>query len=184
MTQPDPSILDRAAHAALALAADRPWSQISLLDIAAQAEVGFAALYSQADGKGAVMDHLSGMFDQAALVTAAEPGEVHDRLFEAVMARVEAMEPHRHALIAISHEEGPAAMAPRLITTAKALLETAGIDTGGLKGLARRTAMTVVWGRVVQVWRDDDGALNRTMAEIDQRLKDLRRQLSRVGAGF
>jgi hypothetical protein len=50
--------------------------------------------------------------------------------------------------------------------------------------MARRLAMTAVWGRVVQVWRDDDGALNRTMAEIDQRLKDLRRQLGRVGAGF
>jgi hypothetical protein len=184
MTQTEPSILDRAADAALALAADRPWSQISLLDIAAKAEVGFAELYAAANGKGAVMDHLSRRFDQAALVTAAEPGEVHDRLFEAVMARIEAMEPHRHALIAISHEEGPAAMAPRLIATSKALLETAGIDTGGLKGMARRVAMTAVWGRVVQVWRDDDGALNRTMAEIDQRLKDLRLQLGRVGAGF
>lgn len=184
MTQLEPSILDRAADAALALAADRPWSQISLLDIAAKAELGFAELYAAANGKGAVMDHLSRRFDRAALVTAAEPGEVHDRLFEAVMARIEAMEPHRHALIAISQEEGPAAMAPRLITTSKALLETAGIDTGGLKGMARRLAMTAVWGRVVQVWRDDDGALNRTMAEIDQRLKDLRRQLARVGAGF
>ena len=184
MTQPAPSILDRAADAALALAADRPWSQISLLDIAAKAELGFAELYCAANGKAAVMDHLSRRFDRAALVTAAEPGEVHDRLFEAVMARIEAMEPHRHALIAISQEEGPAAMAPRLIKTAKALLETAGIDTGGLKGMARRLAMTAVWGRVVQVWRDDDGALNRTMAEIDQRLKDLNRQLARVGAGF
>jgi hypothetical protein len=184
MTQLEPSILDRAADAALALAADRPWSQISLLDIAAKAELGFAELYAAANGKGAVMDHLSRRFDRAALVTAAEPGEVHDRLFEAVMARIEAMEPHRHALIAISQEEGPAAMAPRLIATSKALLETAGIDTGGLKGMARRLAMTAVWGRVVQVWRDDDGALNRTMAEIDQRLKDLRRQLGRVGAGF
>jgi hypothetical protein len=184
MNQSEPSILDRAADAALALAADRPWSQISLLDIAAKAELGFADLYGRANGKGAVMDHLSRRFDRSALVTAAEPGEVHDRLFEAVMARIEAMEPHRHALIAISHEEGPASMGPRLISTSKALLETAGINTEGLKGMARQVAMTAVWARIVQVWRDDDGALNRTMAEIDQRLKDLRRQLSRVGAGF
>lgn len=184
MNQTEPSILDRAADAALALATDRPWSQISLLDIAAKAEVGFADLYAAANGKGGVIDYLSQRFDEAALVTAAEPGEVHDRLFEAVMARIEAMEPYRHALIAISHQEGPAAMARRLITTSKALLETAGIDTGGLKGLVRRVPMTAVWGRVVQVWRDDDGALNRTMAEIDQRLKDLRHQLGRLGAGF
>jgi hypothetical protein len=44
--------------------------------------------------------------------------------------------------------------------------------------------MTLVWARVVQVWRDDEGALNRTMAEIDKRLKQMRARLARVGAGF
>jgi hypothetical protein len=50
--------------------------------------------------------------------------------------------------------------------------------------LARLAAMSLVWGRVIQVWRDDEGALNRTMAEIDKRLKDMRGQLNRLGAGF
>jgi hypothetical protein len=36
----------------------------------------------------------------------------------------------------------------------------------------------------VQVWRDDEGALNRTMAEIDQRLKQMRERLGRIRAGF
>jgi hypothetical protein len=44
--------------------------------------------------------------------------------------------------------------------------------------------MALVWARVIQVWRDDEGALNRTMAEIDQRLKQMRTQLARIGAGF
>ena len=44
--------------------------------------------------------------------------------------------------------------------------------------------MTAVWTRVLQVWRDDEGALNRTMAEIDRRLKQMRSQLKRIGAGF
>ena len=38
--------------------------------------------------------------------------------------------------------------------------------------------------RIVQVWRDDEGALNRTMAEIDKRLKQMRERLGRIGAGF
>ena len=49
---------------------------------------------------------------------------------------------------------------------------------------ARLAAMSLVWGRVVQVWRDDEGALNRTMAEIDKRLKQMRSRLKRIGAGF
>jgi hypothetical protein len=44
--------------------------------------------------------------------------------------------------------------------------------------------MTLLWVRVVQVWRDDEGALNRTMAEIDKRLKQMRTRLGRIGAGF
>jgi hypothetical protein len=44
--------------------------------------------------------------------------------------------------------------------------------------------MTGVWTRVLQVWRDDEGALNRTMAEIDTQLKQIDQRLSRLGAGF
>jgi hypothetical protein len=44
--------------------------------------------------------------------------------------------------------------------------------------------MTLVWARVVQVWRADEGALNRTMAEIDRRLKQMRERLGAIGAGF
>jgi hypothetical protein len=50
--------------------------------------------------------------------------------------------------------------------------------------MLRIAAMTAVWVRVVQVWRDDEGALNRTMAEIDKRLKLMRKRLGQVGAGF
>jgi hypothetical protein len=110
--------------------------------------------------------------------------ETMDRLFEAVMARLEAMEPHRAALIAIARSEGMLALAPRLPRTAKALLEAAGIDTGGVRGVLRLAAMTGVWTRVVQVWRDDEGALNRTMAEIDTQLKEINQRLGRLGAGF
>lgn len=60
-------ILDRAAAAALALAADKPWPQVALRDIAVKADVSFAALYALADSKAAVLNHLSTRFDQAAL---------------------------------------------------------------------------------------------------------------------
>jgi AcrR family transcriptional regulator len=179
-------IMDRAADAALALANDRPWAEISLRDIAQSAGVSFAELYAKAPGKAALLDHLARRFDQAALKTAElEPAaEAHDRLFEAVMARIEAMEPHRNALVAIARSEGPAATAPRLPRTARALLEASGIDTGGLKGAARIAGMSAVWARVALVWRDDEGALNRTMAEIDKQLKTLSKGLDRVQAGF
>jgi AcrR family transcriptional regulator len=179
--------LDLAVDAALHLAADRPWGEISLRDIARQAGVSFAELYAEADGKDALLDHLSRRLDRAALVEAEtdESADIHDRLFEAVMARLEAMAPHRPVLIALSRDgQVRARVALRLPRTAKALLEAAGVDTAGGRGAARVIGMTGVWGRVLQVWRDDEGALNRTMAEIDKQLRTLNDRLRRIRAGF
>jgi AcrR family transcriptional regulator len=130
------SLVDRAAEAALALAADRRWDQISLRDIALAAGAPLADLYAEAPGKIALLDHLSRTLDRQALASAEADGSAAtiDRLFEAVMARLEAMEPHRIALIAMAKSEGMLALAPRLPRTAKALLEAAGIDTGGVRG--------------------------------------------------
>ena len=183
---PSTDLLDKAAEAALSLAADRPWSEISLRDIAVASGLTFAELYAKAPGKTALLQRIADRFDRAALATAElEPAaEVHDRLFECVMARLEAMEPHRAALVAIGRAEGLTALGPRLPRTSRALLEAAGIDTGGLKGAARMAALTAVWLRILLVWRDDEGALNRTMAEIDKQLKAMRSALERVKASF
>ena len=184
--KPAGDALDRAADAALVLAEDRPWAEITLRDIARAAGLTFAELYARAPGKRALVDRLSRRFDSEALVLSEgeDAPDAHDRLFEAVMARLEVMGPHRDALVAIARADGAAAMAPRLPRTARALLEAAGIDTGGRAGLLRMAAMTAVWARTLQVWRDDEGALNRTMAEIDRGLRQMRTQLKRVGAGF
>jgi AcrR family transcriptional regulator len=181
MTQED-DILDRAAAAALTLAAERPWRQVALRDIAAKAGIHFADLYASAPGKGAVIGHLAQRFDRAALATADEAGEgdPHDRLFDAALARLEAMQPHRKALLAVAEGQSPLEAARRAPDTARAILEAAGLDASP----PRIAAMTAVWVRLLQVWRTDDEALAKTMAETDKRLKQMRSGLNRIGAGF
>jgi Bacterial regulatory proteins, tetR family len=174
-------IPDQATDAALALAAERPWRDVSLRDIAERAGVDFAELYAKAPAKPLLVLRLSQKLDRAALATAATPSDdPHDRLFDAAMARIEAMEAHREALRSMARGEGPISIAPHLPLTARAILEAAGVSATP----PRLLAMTLLWGRVAQVWRDDEGALNRTMAEIDKRLKTMRERLKRVGAGF
>ena len=180
-------LLDRATAAALELAADRPWGEIRLRDIARAAGVPFAELYGEAASKDALLDHLSRRLDAEALKSgeADESGDVHDRLFEAMMARLEAMAPYRTVLVALARNREVAFhVLVRLPRTARALLEATGIDTGGARGALRLAGTSRVWARVLQVWRDDEGALNRTMAEIDRQLRGLNTRLSRVGAGF
>jgi AcrR family transcriptional regulator len=168
-------------EAMLALAAERPWRQISLRDIAERAEEPLAEVYGRTPSKNALLAQLSLRLDAAALATATTASDdPHDRLFDAVMARLEAMGPQRESLIAIARDAGPLVLASHFPATARAILEAAGIEATP----PRLAAMIAVWARVVQVWRDDEGALNRTMAEIDRRLKQMRQQLSRIGAGF
>ena len=178
MTDP---IIEKAADAALSLAAEGPWREVTLRDIAAKAQTPFADLYAKANGKAALLSRISQRFDCAALAAAEGEGEdVHDRLFDAAMARIEAMEPHRAALIAIARDENPLVIARNLPRTARAILEAGGVDATP----PRLAAMTAVWLRIVQVWRDDEGALNRTMAEIDKCLKQMRERLGKIRAGF
>jgi len=174
-------ILDQACDAALALASERPWREISLRDIAERAGVSFADLYDKAPGKPLLVLRVSQRLDRAALETAATPSDdPHDRLFDAAMARIEAMEPHRAGLLSMARDESRVTMATLLPLSARAILEAAGISATP----PRLATMTLVWGRVVQVWRDDEGALNRTMAEIDKRLRQMRERLKRIGAGY
>ena len=171
----------RAADSLLALAADRPWRVIALRDIAAQAGIALTDLYAEVQSKDALLAVLSARYDLGALATAeTQSDDPHDRLFDAVMGRLDAMAAHRETLITIAKEAGPHRLALHYPRTARAILEAAGIEATP----PRLAAMTAVWLRTVQVWRDDDGALNRTMAEIDKRLKQMRNQLSRIGAGF
>ena len=174
-------ILDQACDAALALASERPWREVSLREIAERAEVSFADLYDKAPGKPLLVLRLSQRLDRAALETAATASDdPHDRLFDAAMARIEAMDPHRAGLLSMARDESRVTMATLLPLSARAILEAAGVTATP----PRLAVMTLVWGRVVQVWRDDEGALNRTMAEIDKRLRQMRERLKRIGAGY
>jgi AcrR family transcriptional regulator len=178
---PNPDILQHACIALLQLAIERPWRHTTLRDIAERAGMPLGELFALAPSKAALLAHLSARYDEAALATAQTPSDdPHDRLFDAVMARIEVMEPDRQALTALAREMPGSALAPHFPPTARAILEAAGVEAT----LPRLAAMMALWARVTQVWRDDEGALNRTMAEIDQRLKQMRSALSRVRAGF
>jgi AcrR family transcriptional regulator len=180
-------IVAPALKASLALASDGAWPSSSLRDVAVAAEIDPGALFRAAPSKSALLDVFSRHLDLVVFVGSAEPvADVGDRLFEAVMARLEVLEPDRFAWLALAREEGAGSprIGPRLVRTARALLEASGIDAGGRRGGIRLAAMTAVWVRALQVWRDDEGALNRTMAEVDARIKRMRSRLARVGAGF
>jgi AcrR family transcriptional regulator len=175
------ALRDAIADAALTLAASRPWSDISLRDLAEAAGSPMAGLYGAIASKDDVLDAIAARLDRSAAdgLEIEREAPVRERLFDAAMARFDAMEARRAGLASILRAEmgrplAAAARWPRLLRTARWLMELAGEDSGGPLGLARANVFAAVLARTTGAWLEDDGGdLARTMATLDRALRDL-----------
>ncbi|MDE2356035.1 MAG: TetR family transcriptional regulator [Alphaproteobacteria bacterium] len=164
----------------LDLVDEQGFARTSLAEVAERAGLDLAELQALAPVKAALVGLASRTLDlEARRATLGEDEDPHDRLFEAVMARLEAMAPRRETWLSLARA-APLLTLAQMPFTVRALLDAAGLEASP----PRATALLAVWARVTQVWRDDEGALNRTMAEADRRLRQMREALGRIGAGF
>lgn len=166
--------------AMLKLAGTQGYEGLSLADIAAEAGIGLGQLLSQYPSKAALLGQFLRQLDQATLPPAGigEDGDSpRDRLFAAIMRRFDALQPHRQAVAAIvrAAPREPGTIAVGLCGIKRAarwMLEAAGIEAEGWRGLVRRRALAAIYADVFRIWLTDDSAdLAKTMARLDQRLK-------------
>jgi ubiquinone biosynthesis protein COQ9 len=168
--------LGRAVAATLRLAGKRPWSEITLLDIADEAGLTLVELSRHVSSKPAALQAFARLVDDEVLRKAErrEPDEsLRERLFDVVMTRFETMAPYRPGLKRIAADPW---LAPMLIgpvlRSQSWMLTAAGIPTEGLTGAARVAGLTSVYAATFQDWlTDDDAGLARTMAALDRRLR-------------
>jgi AcrR family transcriptional regulator len=172
--------------AALRLAAERGWRDLTLAEIAAAAGVSLAQLHAAFPSKPAILARLTDRVDEAVLAgtdasLAAEPKR--DRLFDLIMRRFDALAPHKEAVRALLYDArhdplGALAAAPRLLRAMAWMLEAAGISADGLSGLLRVQALTAVYLATLRVWLQDDSPdLSRTMSALDRNLMRAERLL-------
>ncbi len=180
MTNPA-DIRDRIVDAALRLAANRPYTDIRLADIAAEAGMPLAELAGHVGSRTDVLRLFARRVDRLMLESLARDpveGEPHDRLFEVLMRRLEVMAPWRAAVASIIRApvSGPADaadLASSLMDTQGWVLAAAGLEDTGARDLVRRLGVASVYARTLRVWvSDDDPGLARTMAALDQHLRD------------
>lgn len=173
---------DRIIDAALDLAALKGWRGLGLREIADAAGIGLAELYDAFPGKDAILAGYARRLDRATLVDVEAGADVEseparDRLFDAVMRRLDLMEPHKAAIAAILHDvtRDPfwaACHAPGFLRSIDWLLEAADLSASHLRGALRRTGLAAIYLDVLRVWlRDDSPDLARTMAALDRRLR-------------
>ncbi len=168
--------------AALKLAGERSWKDVTLVDIAEEAGVTLAELRGAFDGKGAIVRGFVRAVDDELLRKAKRPqtGEgPRDALFEVIMARLDLLGPYKPALRSIFATTDPD---PAMVRTALAsqhwMLQAAGIETEGASGTVRTLGLTSLYASVFRTWLDDeDPGMARTMAALDRRLRRGERNL-------
>jgi len=180
--RPDPA--RRIVDSALALAARQPWRRTSLADIAAEAGMPILAVHDVYRSKAAILDAFRRRVDAEILAGAgADPGErPRDRLFDTIMRRFDALAAHKDAVRELTRGAAgdPSALraAPGLLQSMIWMLEAAGVDASGWRGLARAHLLGCLYASVLRVWLEDDSPdMTRTMAVLDRRLRGAARWL-------
>ena len=168
----------RIVDALLALAAEKRFEEISSAEIAGRAEVSLADFRDAFPSKGAILAGFARRIDRAALSAGGADldAEKRDRLFDALMRRLDAMAPYREGLreiVAWLRRDPVAAWAMNasLVNSMRFALASAGIDAEGVAGAIKLQGLALAWTRVVSVWLDDPSPdLGKTMAELDREL--------------
>jgi AcrR family transcriptional regulator len=118
-------------------------------------------------------------------------GAPRDRIFDALMRRIDAIQPHRAGILRLLRElrRDPLLAALLLASLPRSMawmLEAAELDTAGLAGLARAKGVTAIWLATLRAWtRDETVDLGPTMAALDRaldRAEQVARSL-RLGSG-
>lgn len=185
----DASVRRDLARAALATAGSS-WRTLTLADLAKAVGRPLSDFYGATLSEA--VDCVEEAFDRAIsdnLDRLDVSQSVRDRLFDLIMRRFEAMEPHRAAIIAMEAgvDRDPillAAQHQRHVRCARWVLALAGLEADGMTGNARAQGLGVIIGQARAAWRGDDaGDFAKTMASLD---KNLRRAEEMFGhwAGF
>ena len=175
----------RLISAALGLAAEKPWAQVTLADIAERAGSTLVALKAEFASKGDILAAFTQLADDEMLRRAprrSESASPRDALFEVIMSRFDVLEPYKGALKSIAAGGLPEPQqVSRLLTTQGWMLEAAGIGSDGIDGSVKTAGLATLYASVFRVWlEDEDQGLARTMAALDRRLRRGQRSLERV----
>ncbi|MCG6122404.1 MAG: TetR/AcrR family transcriptional regulator [Microvirga sp.] len=180
---------DAVVEATMALAAERPWDDIEIGDIAEAAGVTLAEFREMFPSKGAVLGAFARKIDLAVLADqnddlAGEPAR--ERLFDVYMRYLDAMAPYKTALrrIAFAVRGDPltlAALNQVALNSHRFILAAARIPTEGALGTIKLQGSVITLGRALETWfEDDEPDHSRTMARLDRELGRAERFMERA----
>jgi AcrR family transcriptional regulator len=178
----------RLVDAALRLAVQQGWRRVGLAAVAAEAGLPLDQAYAACPSKLAILAAFHRRIDRVALAGPAIEGDAsgRDRLFDILMRRFDALQPHKAALGAILRDSigDPSVLldAPAVLRSMAWMLEAAGLSAAGWRGGLRTQLLAGLYFLVLRDFLDDDSAdLTKTMAALDRRLRRAQSLLGIVG---
>lgn len=169
---------DALMDALWSLVAEKGWNSVSMADLADRAGIPLPALRERAETKFHLLCLHSRMVDKAVLADAQGTGSgpARDRIFDTLMRRIDALQPHREGIVRFGREmrHDPVlalALAPVLAGSMAWMLEAARIDSSGISGILRVKGLSAVWISTLRAWEADESQdLGSTMAALDRAL--------------
>jgi hypothetical protein len=167
--------------------AEHGWQATTLSRIADAAGVPLAELRGVASCPFDLVKRHGEAVDRAAIAgTVPDPASpARERVFDILMRRFDAMQPHRAGIVRFLEEvpRDPVTalmLAPLLPVSMAWMLEAARVDTSGPLGLARVKGLCGVWLAAARAWMNDQSEdLSATMAALDRAL-DRAEQIART----
>lgn len=157
------STRNRVIDAAMKLAGRRDFGDVSLTDIAQEADISLADLRDLFPSKGAIVGGFSRRIDRQVLdgfsgMNSHDPAR--DRLYDVLRKRLEALEPYRDALASIARWAArdpltSAALNRETVNSMRFMLEAADIVCDGPVGSLKLQGLSMAWGRVLDAWFED-----------------------------
>lgn len=176
----------RIIAAAMKLAGERPWKDVTLLDIAEATGVTLVDLKQEFSSKSGILAAFTRLVDDEVLRRAPKRDTTtspRDAVFEILMTRFDVLAPYKQALRSVAGDlsSPDPAFVCTFLASQHWMLQAAGIDTGGVTGRMKVGGLAGVYASVLRTWlKDDDPGLARTMAALDRRLRRGERAMSNI----
>jgi AcrR family transcriptional regulator len=170
---------DKIIAAFMALLAEKRFEEVGFGEIAARSGLTLATCRGEFGSTLAIYAaHVKDLDRKVLAGAGADMAEEppRERLFDALMRRIEAMAPYRAAtrslLKSVACNPGLAlALNGFAVRSQHWMLTAADIDAAGPRGMIRAQGLAMLFASVLRTWvNDDDEGLARTMAALDRAL--------------
>lgn len=184
---------DNIIDATMALIAERPLREVTLGAIASAAGVSLGELHRHFTTRWAILSAFAERIDAAVLegdYSDMADESPRDRLFDVLMARLDALRPYRASLEALLGEmrrdpELALALNAAAMRSQQWMLAAAGVSPRGWRGRLAVQSLVVAFFRVLGVFlAEEDAGMPRTMAALDRELKRLESGHDRLARFF